>query len=107
MCAPAIIAPVATLVGGLLISSMFKGRGQQKMEMAKAAPIQKPQVTEEDATVEELKADDKPAPIAKTPKRAQMGINPDMTPSDLKTPGVSGGTPVPGGRTSPTGVVSP
>tara|TARA_R100000458_G_C8121276_1_gene140072 strand:+ start:167 stop:487 length:321 start_codon:yes stop_codon:yes gene_type:complete len=106
MCAPAVIAPAASLIGGLLISSMFRGKGP-RMEMAKAAPIEKPQVTEEDAPVEELKADDKPAPIAKPTKRAKLGINPEMTPSDLKTPGVSGGTPVPGGRTSPTGVVNP
>jgi hypothetical protein len=71
------------------------------------APL-KPVQQEEDADApEQIKDPTDTAPIAKASKRASLGLNPESTTSDLKTPGISSGIPNPGGRKSPVGVQAP
>tara|TARA_R100001594_G_scaffold50521_1_gene83708 strand:+ start:335 stop:682 length:348 start_codon:yes stop_codon:yes gene_type:complete len=47
------------------------------------------------------------ASFKQSSKRAQLGLKAGSKPSDLKNIGVSSGLPSPGGRKSPTGVVTP
>ena len=74
-------------------------------------PDQAPQIPvkqeEEAPAAEQIKDSTDSAPIAKASKRASLGLNPDATTSDLKTPGISSGVPNPGGRKSPVGVQAP
>ena len=101
MCVPV----VAAIGGALLMRQMMK---QRQGPAPKAAPIEKPLPTVDDAPApEEIKDPTKEAAIKKPTKRAQLGLNPDSTPGDLKLGGISTGVPDPGGRQSPTGVVAP
>ena len=96
------------LIGSLIAmaaQSLFMRPRQQKV------PDQAPQIPvkqeEEAPGSEQIKDSTDAAPIKKASKRASLGLNPESTTGSLKTPGISSGTPNPGGRKSPTGVVSP
>jgi hypothetical protein len=88
-----------------LAQSLFMRPKQPKVpDQAPLMPVQQ----EEDAPApEQIKDPTDAAPIKKASKRASLGLSPESTTGALKTPGVSSGVPNPGGRKSPTGVVSP
>ena len=96
---------LAAALIGMVAQQLFMRPKQQKIpDQAPLMPIKQ----EETAPApEQIKDPTDAAPIKKASKRASLGLNPESTTGALKTPGVSSGVPNPGGRKSPTGVVSP
>ena len=95
---------IAGLVGMAASQLLMRPKAQKVPDQAPLMPVQQ----EEDAPApEQIKDPTDAAPIKKASKRASLGLNPESTTGALKTPGVSSGIPNPGGRKSPTGVVSP